>query len=381
MPFRYVVPLAAVFVALVVGLARSPLPADASFHCMRIHAVMGGANGNANIQHVELRMTIAGQTSLALGHTKLVFFDAAGSQTGTYTFLTDPPNGAVAGTSILIGTSDFALNSTVAPDYTMPINVMAPSGKVQFVGDTNCSFSGTIIDSVAYGSYTGTVDCPPLPAAPAPAAALPVTGAQALTLNNLNSTCSNNAAEYSLMTAAPRNNAGQTGSICTPGPCPTPAPTPTPSPTPVPTPTPTPGPGTDTDGDGVPDVSDNCPNWPNPAPAQALPPWTVPPGDPDCDGFPSTVKATGRGSESYITTLANTACAANLTPNNESPDAWPVDNNDDKKAGLADILAYIPWYLANVPPGPARLDLNEDGKIGLADILTFIPFYLTTCTP
>jgi hypothetical protein len=58
-----------------------------------------------------------------------------------------------------------------------------------------------------------------------------------------------------------------------------------------------------------------------------------------------------------------------------------MDNNDDKKAGLADILAYIPWYLASVPPAPARLDLNEDAKIGLADILMFIPFYLATCTP
>ncbi|MDO8616994.1 MAG: hypothetical protein Q7T33_14895 [Dehalococcoidia bacterium] len=73
-------------------------------------------------------------------------------------------------------------------------------------------------------------------------------------------------------------------------------------------------------------------------------------------------------------------CAATNAPNNEPlPDAWPVDNNDDRKAGLADILAYIPVYGQNVPPGPPRYDINEDGKIGLADILVFIPFFNLTC--
>jgi hypothetical protein len=110
------------------------------------------------------------------------------------------------------------------------------------------------------------------------------------------------------------------------------------------------------------------------------PPWLVPAGDFDCDGFPSVVKVGNRGSEGYAGTLPNTACMVNATPNNEpTPDAWPVDNNDDRKAGLSDILAYIPVFGAIVPPGPARFDINEDGTIGLQDILVFIPFYNLSC--
>jgi hypothetical protein len=137
-------------------------------------------------------------------------------------------------------------------------------------------------------------------------------------------------------------------------------PTPTASSTPGPSPTPL-----DSDGDGVPDSADNCPRWPNPG--QALPAWLVPPNDPDCDGFSSA-------REAFVGTEANLACGIN---------AWPVDNNDDHKAGLADVLSYIPVYLTTgpVPPYNPRYDLDADNKIGLADILAFIPFYLTTCTP
>ena len=49
---------------------------------------------------------------------------------------------------------------------------------------------------------------------------------------------------------------------------------------------------TDDDNDGVPDASDNCPEWANPT--QALPTWPVPAGDADCDGFPDTVNASSK---------------------------------------------------------------------------------------
>jgi hypothetical protein len=58
---------------------------------------------------------------------------------------------------------------------------------------------------------------------------------------------------------------------------------------------------------------------------------------------------------------------------------WPVDINNDGKAGLTDILAYIPVF-GSVAPTPlynARFDLNTDGKAGL----TFIPFFNLTSTP
>ena len=121
---------------------------------------------------------------------------------------------------------------------------------------------------------------------------------------------------------------------------------------------------------------------PVPTPIICIParPWSVPVGDDDCDGFPSISPVGSRGSELYIGTMPATACALNTTPNNEPlPDAWPMDNNDDRKASLADVLAYIPVFGTNVPPSDARFDINESGKINLADVLSFIPFFGQTC--
>jgi hypothetical protein len=70
----------------------------------------------------------------------------------------------------------------------------------------------------------------------------------------------------------------------------------------------------------------------------------------------------------------NVACGTN---------AWPVDNNNDHKVTLADIIAYVPVF-NSVAPGPpynARFDLNADNKIGFIDIIMFRPFFNLTCTP
>jgi lysophospholipase L1-like esterase len=111
--------------------------------------------------------------------------------------------------------------------------------------------------------------------------------------------------------------------------------------------------------------------------------WATPAGDNDCDGFTAD-------REMFVGTDAGDACADTAAPNDERGPAfgeplspWPVDVNDDRKVGLADMLSYIPVYLTMAGDGHynARYDLNADGKIGVADVLTYIPFYLTTCTP
>lgn len=189
--------------------------AYAAFHCMRIHAVMGGFNGNNNIQYVELRMDLGGQTLLA-GHT-IQFFDAAGTLKATFTF---PPgtfpfgasvaNGAV-GDSVLIATSEFYTNvavspgpsdftfsgaNTTGPDALHPVQV--PGGKVVFAGavtDFNCLLGAPPADSVSYGGATGLF--------PPAASALPNPGTlQALRLSNLNTVPTNNSTEYSLQTVS-----------------------------------------------------------------------------------------------------------------------------------------------------------------------------------
>jgi hypothetical protein len=124
--------------------------------------------------------------------------------------------------------------------------------------------------------------------------------------------------------------------------------------------TPTPGPS----GTATPTPTPN----PTPAcPGGIVPPWLIPSGDFDCDGFTTTV-------ENFIGTNPNLACGAN---------AWPVDLNNDGKVRLADISPLVLAYNA-VAPGPpysVRYDLTGDGKITLADIVNFVVFYNQSCAP
>jgi hypothetical protein len=192
--------------------------AHAAFHCMRIHAVMGGFNGNNNIQYVELRMDsdfggLAPQKFLA-GHT-IKFFNDAGMLQATFTFPagTFPlgasvANGAV-GDSVLIATDDFNSNvtggtsdftfiaagpgaNTTGPSAENPVQVLPAGGGRIVFADGFGGWPGVVpVDSVAYGGVLG-----PYPPA---AAALPSPGTnQALRLSNLNLTPMNNSTEYGL---------------------------------------------------------------------------------------------------------------------------------------------------------------------------------------
>jgi hypothetical protein len=183
--------------------------AYAAFHCVRIHAVAAGFNGNNKIQYVELRMDVGGQTFLA-GHA-IQFFDATGTLQATFTFPagTIPPfNTSVAngdvGDSVLIATSEFNSNVTGgAADFTFsdanttgadPLHpVQAPGGSVVWAGpNAACATLMAPVDSVAYGAAMATYGTA--------AAALPSPGTmQALRLSNLNSAPSNNSTEYALM--------------------------------------------------------------------------------------------------------------------------------------------------------------------------------------
>ena len=357
-------------VALVGVLSSGGGDVQAAFHCMRIHAVSAGANGDGTVQYVELRQAIGGQTSVA--GTQLKFFPADGMTSTTFTLgsLATPVNGAV-GDSILIGTSGVATTYGVTPDFIMPANVMAPGGKVQFTGSFDCAFQDAVIDSVAYGPYMGAME---YPTAAEAGTGLPTMGTSALTLNNLNTQPVNNCMEYSLLPAAPRNNAGVSTPTPTPVATPTPmcpaTPTPTPGPTPTPTATATPAPtGTggpsptgDSDGDGVMDGPDNCPNWPNLG--QNLPPWPVPGGDPDCDGFIS-------GDETAIGTLPLLHCGVN---------AWPVDFDSSMLIDISDVLSLKPVYGGTVPLVSARFDLFVDDIIDISDVLALKPFYGASCS-
>lgn len=124
----------------------------------------------------------------------------------------------------------------------------------------------------------------------------------------------------------------------------------------------------DTDRDGIPDRIDNCPTCSNPS--QNLPPWPVPPDDPDCDGFSTRV-------DDFTGGLPLAACANTPMPGDETRDAWPPDLNDDQRVDGADAMIMQPFLGAvdvsdcdTIPDDGRynhRMDLNADFRINTVD--------------
>jgi hypothetical protein len=129
----------------------------------------------------------------------------------------------------------------------------------------------------------------------------------------------------------------------------------------------------DFDADGDADAVDNCPAWPNPT--QALPLWTVPANDPDCDGFTTLVEA-------FVGTDAVDACNTTSTATDEIIDAWPSDFNDSRSTNLSDVILMGPSYnKSNSQAGyNARFDLNASNSVNLSDVILLGPFYNKSCS-
>jgi len=127
----------------------------------------------------------------------------------------------------------------------------------------------------------------------------------------------------------------------------------------------------DNDGDGPSDDCDNCSSWANPA--QTLPNWPIPAGDPDCDGFTSA-------QEAHVGTDPSQHCNATAEANDE-PDAWPTDFNDNRFTSLADVSLFNPTY-NKIAPDPAydqRFDLNGSFSVTLADVSQLSTYYNKSC--
>ncbi len=195
--------------------------ADAAFHCVRIHSVAGGYNGNNNIQFVELRLDMPGHQFVG-GHA-IQFFDPAGTLKATFTFPTGVTNGS-AGDSILVATSEFnaaaaggtsdftftATNTTAANGGDLLHPVQVPGGTVVWASTSGPCFTGgpAPVDSVAYGAATATYGTA--------ATALPNPGTlKALRLSNLNNPPTNNSTEYSLTNVSPGTYTVVAGNLTT----------------------------------------------------------------------------------------------------------------------------------------------------------------------
>ena len=144
----------------------------------------------------------------------------------------------------------------------------------------------------------------------------------------------------------------------------------------------------DTDGDGAKNISDNCPLWSNAG--QAMPPWSVPSGDSDCDGFPDSVPTSGGNvlsDENHMTTDMAQHCAATTgsSPANRNdeplPDRWPVDFDDNGMMNGSDLLTFAPMLgkIQGNPGYDVRWDMNNSNNINGSDLLKLATFFGKNC--
>jgi hypothetical protein len=201
-------------------------PAHATNHLVTMKQVGASRNNDTNVQFIQMEMSGCDQNRWGAddppnpeSRARLVFFNAAGTQTGEFKFPTDAPGNSFnscGNRQVLIATSAFAaLPGAPAPDFTIPNGSITPtSGKVCFkhnpLNPTNGPplFFFTITECLSYGSFAGgnSDPGPPVHNHGAPAAALPTAGFMAL--RRVVDTHQN--ADFSLVAANPTNNAGAT---------------------------------------------------------------------------------------------------------------------------------------------------------------------------
>jgi len=227
-------------------------PALASFHFMQIEQVIGGVNGDAAAQAIQLRMRSNGQENVSNG--RLLAWDAAGKNPVLLIdFSTNVSHGAL-GSRVLAATAVFSTYSEPAavPDFVMaapiPPEYLA-AGSLTFENDEGTllvcrlSWGGSGYTGSTTGALTNDNDGefgPPV------ATALPSEGLSALLFRGTATAMStSNVADYLLTDGAAvfTNNAGQTFTVI-PFDCPN-------------------DPDQDIDHDQVCGDVDNCPQDPN----------------------------------------------------------------------------------------------------------------------
>jgi hypothetical protein len=207
--------------ALTLSAGLLAQPAFASFHLMQIEQVIGGVNGDATRQAIQLRMRQNGQN--VVGQATVVAWDAAGANPVVLVNIPSSVTNSTAGSRVLLATSNFLPGLT--PDFVM--NPIPPSylagGKITFETD-NATPGTQIWWALAWGTYSGTNTGVATPTGndadgnfnPPAAGALPSAGQAALRFSGAAGALSTtNAADYALTTGQYvfTNNAGGTGTL------------------------------------------------------------------------------------------------------------------------------------------------------------------------
>ena len=221
-PRRIPVVLALVFVLV------APTPGRALFHLAHVHEVMSGANGDATVQYVEIRM-LTGLQNFVL-NTRLTAFNCDGSAFDVLLVVPGNVTNAAPDVRWIMATPSFAAAAGITPDFTwdpmMTGSIPASCGMVcwgapgisaPMPGTWDPADPNQYVDCVAYGGYTGprkTSIHDATPASGTPTSLLPGDGTMSLTRVSFTQ---NNANDFALACPTPQNNAGMTGTF--PAPC------------------------------------------------------------------------------------------------------------------------------------------------------------------
>ena len=116
--------------------------ASASFHATKVVQVFAGSPAAPNASYVQIQAFAAGQNFL--GTHSVTVYDAAGVELFSVA-LADVANGADQA-NVLIGTSSVKAAFGVAPDFTLPQNLVKAGGKVCFESSIDC---------FSWGNYAG----------------------------------------------------------------------------------------------------------------------------------------------------------------------------------------------------------------------------------
>jgi hypothetical protein len=157
---------------------------DAANTDLHIKELMAGANGNSKIQFFVIEQqqgqNLWGpQTGETESRAMLVFYDAAGRETGKFKFPSNPATGGTLQT--LIATQEFAnLPGAPVPDVIIPPLLIPIAGKVCFRNNPANRSATVQNECVSYGQFRGDTEINRgkstpfgIPAGP-PAASLPI---------------------------------------------------------------------------------------------------------------------------------------------------------------------------------------------------------------
>jgi len=137
---------AIVVLGLGVGYVHGQLLKTMTNHFTRINEVMAGLNGDSRIQFIEMvaqgctQKEWGPQGSEKVGRVMVVFFNAAGMQTGRFVIPVDPPGACLnlphpppgSANTVLFATQAFKDLTGVTPDFIIPEGVMPIAGKICF---------------------------------------------------------------------------------------------------------------------------------------------------------------------------------------------------------------------------------------------------------